>query len=418
MATDTRSTPGIVVRHGRNCTTRTGARCNCDPSYEPWVYSKRDRKKIRPEHSFPTLAAAKGWRIDAMKEVRDKRLRAATPRTLRQEVDEWLEGARAGRILNKRERTYKPAVIRNYELSLRLRVLPRLGDRKLADVDLADLLELKEELLGAGSSGSTIRNTFVPLQAIYRRARLMGLVPVDPTVDLPLPTANKRERAATPTAARDYLALLPESVRPLWATAFYAGLRRGELRALRVSDVSLEKTTIAGKEWPPHLRVERGWDDKEGAILPKSVAGLRRVSLLDELRLYLEPLVTGRGGDELVFGAGTEPFDPRAVARRAQRALDAVDKAHAEAAEEAGEDPPEPVERFGLHEARHSFSTWMDHAGINETRADRYMGHAPDGVAGQYRHLLPSQIADDAATLGAYLAGAATGKVVALASAR
>ena len=116
------------------------------------MWSKRDDKKIRK--SFPTLAAARGWRTDAAKQVKDKRLRAPSPRTLRQEVDEWLAGVRDGRIHNKRRRPYKPAVIRNYEAALRLRVLPELGGRKLADVDLADLIELQEQLQGDGCSAS------------------------------------------------------------------------------------------------------------------------------------------------------------------------------------------------------------------------------------------------------------------------
>src|SRR5439155_8536653 len=103
--------------------------------------------------------------------------------------------------LNKRNERYKPAVIRGYESALRLRVLPTLGDRKLADIDLADLLELKESLLGEGCSGSTIRNSFVPVQAIYRRARPNGTVPVNPAVDLDLPTSGRRDRAATPAQA-------------------------------------------------------------------------------------------------------------------------------------------------------------------------------------------------------------------------
>ena len=79
-----------------------------------------------------------------------------------------------GSHLEQARAPYKPAVLRNYELALRLRVLPELGDRKLADIDHADLIELKEQLLGEGHSGSTIRNSFVPLQAIYRRARRAG----------------------------------------------------------------------------------------------------------------------------------------------------------------------------------------------------------------------------------------------------
>ena len=121
-------------------------------------------------------------------------------------------------------------MLRNYELALRLRVLAELGDRKLADIDLADLLDLKERLLGEGHSDSTIRNTFVPLQAIYRRARRSGVVSVNPTLDLELPTSGRRERAATPAQAAELLDVLAEFERALWAIAFYAGLRRGELR--------------------------------------------------------------------------------------------------------------------------------------------------------------------------------------------
>jgi integrase len=375
--------------------------------YEAWVYSKRDGKKIRK--SFPTLAAAKGWRTDALKAVKDKRLRAPSSRTLRQEVEDWLAGARRGRILNKRERPYKPAVIREYERSLRLRVLPVLGDRKLADVDLADLLELKEELLGAGCSGSVIRNSFVPLQAIYRRARRNGGVPINPTVDLGLPTSGVRERAVAPREGAELIALLPSSEQALWATALYAGLRRGELRGLRRNDVDLEAGVI---------RVERGWDDKDGAIEPKSRAGTRNVFVLETLRPFIEPLAAGTNDPAALFFGLTDstPFEPKNVARKAKAAWAAENKRRIENAAEHG-GKPVLVEPITLHECRHSFSTFLDHAGISPSRADRYMGHSDGSVANRYRHQLASQLAEDARLVDRYLAGTNGGNVVALAAA-
>ena len=50
----------------------------------------------------------------------------------------------------------------------------------------------------------------------------------------------------------------------------YAGLRRGELMALRWED-----TDLAGGV----VRVERSWDVKEGAVEPKSNAGTRSVPM-------------------------------------------------------------------------------------------------------------------------------------------
>jgi integrase len=401
------STTGVLYKHSRDCDDhdRCGRTCNSsDEPWQAWVYSKRDKKKLYKR--FATHAAAKGWRTDALKAVKDKRLRAPSPRTLREEWAEWHAGALEGRILNKREQRYKPAVLRNYELALRLRVLPVLGERKLADIDTADLLELKEQLLGEGHSGSTIRNSFVPLQAIYRRARRNGSVALNPTLDLGLPTSGTRDRAATPAAAAELLGVLDEREAALWATAFYTGLRRGELQGLRKRDVDFEAGTI---------RVEQSWDAKEGSIAPKSRAGVRTVFLLDTLRPYLEPLRhRWAEPDGLLFGStASAAFEPRAVERKAQRALKAENKQRQEEAAEA-QTEPNLVDWYGFHEARHSFSTFMDHAGISETRADRYMGHSNPGVAGRYRHLLPGQLAEDARRLDEYLTGATAGKVVAL----
>jgi integrase len=59
------------------------------------------------------------------------------------------------------------------------------------------------------------------------------------------------------TECAKLLAALPASDRAPWATAAYAGLRRGELRALRIEDVNLGIGVID----PRH-----GWDPKDGAI--------------------------------------------------------------------------------------------------------------------------------------------------------
>jgi integrase len=107
-----------------------------------------------------------------------------------------------------------------------------------------------------------------------------------------------------------------------------------------------------------------------------------------------------------VFGTAA-PFEPRAVARKAVRAWDAADK-------ERADDGLNPVVRFTLHECRHSFSTFLDHAAVSEARADRYMGHSRSDAPSRYRHLLPAQLAEDRKTFDAYVAGTTAGKVVAL----
>jgi hypothetical protein len=69
---------GIQVRHSRSCTSRVGAKCSCEPSYQAHVWSKRDGKRIRK--TFPTLAAARSWRTDAKKPSKTERCAPRVPR--------------------------------------------------------------------------------------------------------------------------------------------------------------------------------------------------------------------------------------------------------------------------------------------------------------------------------------------------
>jgi hypothetical protein len=57
-------------------------------------------------------------------------------------------------------------------------------------------------------------------------------VAINPTRDLDLPAKRGgQDRIAPPEEAAALIAALPAAQRALWSTAFYAGLRRGELCA-------------------------------------------------------------------------------------------------------------------------------------------------------------------------------------------
>src|SRR5438552_3924219 len=93
-----RNPQGIRVRHARSCPAASSAdgRCNCCPSYEAFVYSARDGKKLRK--TFSTLAAARTCRADAGSSVRKGVLRAPSTITLRQAWEAWRVGAEDGTI--------------------------------------------------------------------------------------------------------------------------------------------------------------------------------------------------------------------------------------------------------------------------------------------------------------------------------
>jgi integrase len=309
-------------------------------------------------------------------------VRAPVPVTLREAAEAWLDGARSGSIRTRSGHPYKPSALRGYESALRTRILPDLGSVKLGDIGRLDVQDLADRLLAERLDPSTVRNTLMPLRSIYRRAVSRGEVAVNPTTMLELPALRgRRERIASPSEATDLIRALPKRDQALWATALYAGLRRGELLALRWQDVDLASGVI---------RVERSWDIAEGrAIEPKSRAGRRTVPIALLLRDHLVEHKLASGREEgLVFGrSATAPFDSSALVRRARAAW-----------ADAG------LNTIGLHECRHTFASLMIAAGVNAKALSSYLGHASVTVTyDRYGHLMPGNEQEAAGLLDAYL---------------
>lgn len=371
---------GITIRHARSCRAHSGGRCRCNPTYQAQVWSARDRKRL--SRTFPTLAAAKAWRQDALVGLRRGTVRAKTGVTLREAAEEWLDGARKGSIRNRSGDRFKPSVLRGYEQALRDRILPELGGAKLADLRRSDVQRLANGLLGAGFNASTIRNAIMPLRAIYRQALVLDEVAVNPTAGLHLPaTRGKRDRIASPDEAACLIAALPVEDRAIWATAVYAGLRLGELLALDWADVDLAAGVI---------RVERSYDARSGeTVKPKSRAGHRTVPVAAILRDELAEHRMRQGRDSgLAFGRSRDqPFSASTIWGRARRAWD-----------DAGLEP------IGLHECRHTFASLMIAAGVNAKALAAFMGHSSVTITlDRYGHLMPGSEDEAAGLLNAYL---------------
>src|SRR5439155_19620002 len=142
---------------------------------------------------------------------------------------------------------------------------------------------------------STIRNALKPLQVIYRRAIEDGDLALNPCDRLRLPAARgRREPIASPTEAAALIAALRPEDRALWGCAFYAGLRRGELRALLWNDIELAGGLV---------HVERSMDSYGDAGEPKSRASRRGVPIVAALRdLLVEHKLVMRRDAGLAFG--------------------------------------------------------------------------------------------------------------------
>jgi integrase len=110
---------------------------------------------------------------------------------------------------------------------------------------------------------------------------------------MPADDEKPRDRIAPPEEAQKLLGALSESDRALWATAMYAGLRAGELMALRWEDIDLDAGVI---------HVERSYDPKEHEIVQTKNRQRRDVPTIGALRRHLMELkLRARPGVALVF---------------------------------------------------------------------------------------------------------------------
>jgi integrase len=376
----TRRPEGVETHHRKSCRSRAGGRCNCEPSYRAKI-TLPDGRPFRSKR-LTTEAAAVNWRIDQLAALNHGTLVEPVRTTLRAAADEFITDAKAGHTLNRKGQRYRPSVLRDYEGDLRRHVLPTLGDKRLSDIRRGDVQRLIDDLQRSGLAPSTIRNALDPVRRIFDRAVRRELIPFTPCQHLELPRGTgTRERVATPAEAIDLIAALPYADRALWATAFYAGLRMGELRGLRWCDIDLDAGAI-------HVR--RTWDDVDGAQEGgKTRAATRAVALIAELRpiLLAHKLATGRRDEDLAFGrTSTEAHDRTTIRRRARRAWI-----------EAGLRPITP------HECRHTFGSLLAAAGVDVGERQRQMGHTSSAMMDRYTHGLDGSVIEAGRRLQAWL---------------
>jgi integrase len=366
---------GIEARHARACRSHDGGRCSCRPSYQAQVWDAKAGRRM--SKTFPTRSAAKRWRQDAIVALRSGELSADRGPMFGDAADAWLDGLRAGHIANRSGDQYKPAAIRDYERNLRLRAEPVLGHLRLAEVTTQDVQRLVDGLVAKGLAPATVDAAVTPLKALYRRAVGRGEVRANPTLGVEKPAVrSKPKTVVAPTDAEAMIAALEPGERALWATAMYAGLRRGELIGLRREDVDLATGV---------LHVRRGWDMVEGEIAPKSRQGRRKVPIVGVLRDHLDERLLHVDDERHMFGS------PRWVSRSNDRARERWEKCGL------------PV--LTMHGCRHAYASFAIAAGLNAKTISVYMGHATIAITlNLYGHLMPGSETEATSLLDAFFA--------------
>jgi integrase len=279
---------------------------------------------------------------------------------------------------------YKPSTQKNHRHILGKHLLPRFGDKAIAEVTRQEVQAYVAHLVSAGYAPRTTDHIHDVLSAVLRTAVKWGHLKENPARNVDLPTlANVRPKwALTVAQATALLEALPPLVRTMVGLALVSGLRRGELFALRWRDVDDRTRCLTVRE-----AVYEGTFSS-----PKTAAGVRQIPLSDaavKLLADWRARVKDTRPEALMFATWSgKPISPNNVSCRWI----------IPACETLG------LERVTWLTLRRTYSSWAHEKGVPAKVIAQLMGHAKvDTTLNVYTQVVDGALRRAADTVGSEL---------------
>lgn len=266
-----------------------------------------------------------------------------------------------------------PSTRDKVERHVRRHILPTFGHRQLAQLQPADIRAWIAALSGAGLAPDTVKAIYLTFGQILEMAEVDRLIIRTPCIGIRLPKATSREEMHFLNA--EQVALLAEAITPRFTTliytAAYAGLRAGEIGALRVERLNLLKGTLDV--------TASVWEGKGEMVLGPPKSGKRRTLTIPRFLsdMLAEHLATYPTPNDYVFTSaeGTMLRHRNFYDRHFKPAVRRTDL-------------PETL-RF--HDLRHSCAALLIANGRHMEEVKEYLGHSTIRVTSdRYGHLFPS----------------------------
>lgn len=220
----------------------------------------------------------------------------------------------------------------------------------------------------------TLRGYFQTARTIIRGAIRDDLIIKDPTRDIRLPRLQNRETAMrVPTAAeiKTMVDAAEQWFKPVIALGAFAGLRRGEIAALKLTDIDfLGRSIRVDRQIQKPIR-------KDPEIRDPKNGSNRTVYVPDELLVMLSEHVKNVGvySDEQWLFAGKDGYPklPTGLQYRWDTLIENTN-----------------VEGITLHDLRHFFASGLIASGCDVVTVQKAMGHSSASITlNVYSHLWP-----------------------------
>lgn len=253
------------------------------------------------------------------------------------------------------------------------------GNVALADLRMSHIEEWVKRMQDRGLEATTIRTRFSNVRSVIRAAVQDRVAPRDATAGVKLPRVRKNAAAmAIPTAQEVGAAIrattdIEPSYGAFIAVCGFAGLRRGEASALKISDIDFMRREIHVQrqvQWTDDGRMEiRGpkYGSERTIFAPEGLVTI----LAEHVRLY-------RGSDEpdrWLFPSSRDEALPAHAATVGRWWRIVRQKVNID---------------YRLHDLRHFYASGLIAAGCDVVTVQRALGHSSASVTlDTYGHLWP-----------------------------
>ena len=298
----------------------------------------------------------------------------------------------------------KPHTLANYRSHVKGNILPVLGDRIAADLTPADIRRMHAAMRRRGLGDATVAGAHRTLVSLLEHARAERII-ADNIAALNPPRRTRPSKVRSSLTREEAKALLSVGD-ARWTLALLTGLRSGEARALRWSDIDLDGG-VAQLSWS---LTDGTFTHGCGGSCGRKLAGAcpeRRIVIAPDLdAVHLEgrhllvrpkngtarevPLTEAMVSQLQVLADADTPNPHGLVWHRSDGSpkTNADDNADLRAAlVRAGVDRPGAT----THWLRHSYVTLSEHAGIPWAAFSGVSGHSSPEASDPYRHVLTSE---------------------------